>query len=130
ERKIEQKAHHQRRAKALFGRMNSTLDEERGSHSQCDVERRHEAQIQRVRPYERDPFAERAAARVRRNEHPLRASGVIAAEALQLLDKRVHTKPLIGERTRGPTVRELVLPAPGSPSLQSGRMTPRAHAEV
>ena len=56
--KIQQEAHHQRRAKALFGRIDTALDKKRGSHPQCHVEWRDESQIEPVRPFKGDSFAQ------------------------------------------------------------------------
>ena len=40
---------------------HAALDEERRAHTECDVERRHEAEVEPVGALERDPFTERSA---------------------------------------------------------------------
>ena len=102
QRQIEQEAHHQRRAKPLSGRIDAALEEERSSHPNGDVERRDEAQIQPVRAVTGDPFAERAADPVRRNEYPLRSRRLREAQVFQLVDERIHVVRLTHKLAGGP----------------------------
>ena len=91
-RQLEQQPHHQRRAEALFRRVDAALDEERRAHAQRDVERRDEAQVQPVGAAERDALAERAAERVRRHEHPLRAGALGRTQTSELGDERIDRR--------------------------------------
>ena len=87
---IEQQPHHERRTQARFGRIDAALDEERCAHAERDVERRHEAEVEPVGAFARDPLAERASERVRRHENPFRAGTVFGAETSELGDEWIH----------------------------------------
>jgi hypothetical protein len=89
-RQLEQEPHDERRTEALLRWIDSAFDEKGRAHPECDVERRHKAQVGPVGPFAGEPVPDRAARGVRRHEHPLGARRMRAAEVTQVGDEGIH----------------------------------------
>jgi len=68
---VEKQPHHQRRTETFFRRIDAALDKERRAHTERNVGRRNEPQVEPVRALAGNALAERAPDGVSWNEHPL-----------------------------------------------------------
>ncbi len=91
QRQVQQQPHHQRGAESFFRRIDAALHEERRTHAKRDVEWRHEAQVEPVRPAERDALADGSPDSVSRDKDPLRARDMCATEVRELLNEWIHS---------------------------------------